>query len=149
MNSAILDHMIQMEQRLRRTFSSLASNEALSGAPDENAAAEMLKWSEELAKYFVLQTSEMEDALAEEFLAPYLRALRTMMRAVSGWSAESDPAIRLEWWNRIEQSGKTLYGEQLTLPAMEQVVTELPPEASMPQIVAFLRKVIENQAAKG
>ncbi|HEU0293245.1 MAG TPA: hypothetical protein VFR47_10950 [Anaerolineales bacterium] len=138
-----------MEKRLRHTFSSLAGNEALSDAPDENAAAEILKWSEELARYFVLQTGEMEDAAAEEFLAPYVRALRTMMRAVSGWSAEPDPAIRLEWWDRIEQSGKTLYGEQFALPAMEEVVTELPSEGSMQQIVEFLRKVIENQAAKG
>lgn len=141
--------MIDMEKRLRHTFSSLAGNEALSDAPDENAAAEILKWSEELAKYFVLQTGEMEDAAADEFLAPYVRALRTMMRAVSGWSAEPDPAIRLEWWDRIEQSGKTLYGEQFALPAMEEVVTELPSEGSMQQIVEFLRKVIENQAAKG
>jgi hypothetical protein len=141
--------MIDLEQRLRRTFSSLAGNEALSSAPDEAAAAEMLQWSEELAKYFVLQTAEMEEAAAEEFLAPYLRALRALKRAVSGWADESDQAIRLECWERIEQSGKTLYGEQLALPAMEQVVTELPPDAGMQQIVEFLRKLIENQAAKG
>ena len=141
--------MIDLEQRLRRTFSSLAGNEALSSAPDEEAAAKMLQWSEELAKYYVMQTGEMEDAAAEEFLAPYLRALRALMRAVSGWAAETDQTIRLEWWERIKQSGKTLYGEQLTLPAMEQVVTELPPDASMQQIVEFLRKVIENQAAQG
>ena len=141
--------MIDLEQRLRRTFSSLAGNEALSSGPDEAAAAEMLQWSEELAKYYVMQTGEMEDAAAEEFLAPYLRALRTLMRAVSGWAAESDQAIRLEWWDRMEQSGKTLYGEGFALPAMDQVVTELPPEASTQQLVEFLRTVIENQAAKG
>ena len=149
MNSAILDPMNDMEQRLRRTFSSLESNEALSDAPDENAAAELLKWSEKLAKYFVLQTSEMEDAAAEEFLAPYLRALRMMMRAVSGWSAESDPAIRSEWWDRVEQSGKTLYGERFALPAMEEVINQMPSKAGMQEIVLFLRKIIENQAAKG
>jgi hypothetical protein len=141
--------MIDMEQRLRRTFSALAGNEALSDLADENAAAEMLKWSEELAKHFVRQTGEMEDAAAEEFLAPYLRALRTMMRAVSAWSAEADPAVRLEWWDRIAQSGKTIYGEEFALPAMEAVVTDLPSEASLQQIVEFLRKAIENQAAKG
>ena len=74
--------MIDLEQRLRRTFSSLAGNESLSGAPDEAAAAEMLQWSEELAKYFVLQTAEMQEAAAEEFLAPFLRGLRALMRAV-------------------------------------------------------------------
>src|SRR5262245_29787870 len=109
--------MIDLDQRLRRTFSGLAGNEALSDSPDENAAAEMLKWSEELARYFVLQTGDMEDAPAEKYLAPYMRALRMMIRAVSRWASESDPAIRSEWWTRIEQSAKTLYGEEFALPA--------------------------------
>ena len=141
--------MIDLEQRLRKTFSAMAGNEALSDAPDENAAAEMLKWSEELAKYFVLQTGDMEDAPAEEYLAPYMRALRSMMRAVSRWASEPDQAIRLEWWARIEQGGKTIYGEQFALPAMENVITQLPSEANMQQIIMFLKNVIENPAAKG
>ena len=141
--------MIDLEQRLRRTFSSLAGNEALSDAPDENAAAEMLKWSEELAKYFVLQTGDMEDAPAEEYLAPYVRALRTMMRAISGWASESDPAVRAEWWTRIEQGAKTLYGEEFALPAMEEVINQLPSEGGVLESIVSLKKVIENQAAKG
>ena len=141
--------MIDLEQRLRKTFSAMAGNEALSDAPDENTAAEMLKWSEELAKYFVLQTGDMEDAPAEEYLAPYMRALRSMMRAVSRWASEPDQAIRLEWWARIEQGGKTIYGEQFALPAMENVITQLPSEANMQQIIMFLKNVIENPAAKG
>lgn len=141
--------MIDLEQRLRRTYSGLAGNEALSDPPDENAAAEMLKWAEELAKYFVLQTGDMEDAPAEEYLAPYMRALRTMMRAVSGWASEGDPAIRAEWWTRIEQSAKTLYGEGFTLPAMDEVVNILPSDGGALETVVALKKVIENQAAKG
>jgi hypothetical protein len=141
--------MIDLEQRLRRTFSAMAGNEALSDMPDEEAAAHMLKWAEELAKYFVLQTGDMEDAAAEEFLSPYLRALRTLMRAISRWAVEADQATRLQWWARIEQGAKTLYGEQLTLPAMEDVVAQLPAGASVQQIVAFLKELIENQAPKG
>lgn len=141
--------MVDLEGRLRKTYSAMAGNEALSDALDENAAAEMLKWSEELAKYFVLQTAEMEDAPADEFLAPYMRALRTMMRAISGWASEPDPAVRSEWWTRIEQGGKTIYGAEFALPSMEEVLTQLPSEASAQQIVTFLRSLIENQAAKG
>ena len=141
--------MIDLEQRLRRTYSGLAGNEALSDPPDENAAAEMLKWSEELAKYFVLQTGDMQDAPAEEYLAPYMRALRTMMRAVSGWASERDPAVRAEWWTRIEQSAKTLYGEGFTLPAMDEVLNSLPSDGGALETVVALKKVIENQAAKG
>ena len=140
--------MVKIEQRLRRTFSALAANEALSEARDEDAAAELLKWAEELAEYFVRQTGEMEDAAAEEFLSPYLRALRTMIRAVSGWAAESDQAIRAEWWARIEESGKTLYGEPFTLPSMEEVIAQLPSDANAGQIVIFLKNLIEKQGAE-
>ena len=141
--------MAEIEQRLRRTLSALAGNEALSNAPDEEAAAEMLKWSEELAKYHVLQTGEMEEAAAEEYLSPYLRALRGTMRAISGWAAEADQAVRSEWWVRIEQNLKKLYGDQFVLPAMEEVVTQLPADASMHQKVVFLKESIENKAPKG
>lgn len=127
----------------------MAGNEALSDLPDEAAAADMLAWAEELAKYYVLQTGDMEDEPAEEFLSPYMRALRTLMRAASHWAAESDQAARLQWWARIEQSAKTLYGEQFTLPAMDEVVSQLPAGASVQQIVAFLKALIENQAPKG
>ena len=141
--------MAQIEQRLRRTLSALAGNEALSNAPDEEAAAEMLKWAEELAKYHVLETGEMEEAAAEEYLSPYIRAVRGMMRAISGWATEADQAVRLEWWTRIEQHSKKLYGDQFVLPAMEEVVTQLAADASMHQKVVFLKDLIENQAPKG
>ena len=127
----------------------MAGNEALSDVPDEAAAADMLAWAEELAKYYVLQTGDMEDAAAEEFLSPYMRALRTLMRAIGRWAVESDQTARLQWWARIEQSAKTLYGEQFSLPGMEEVVAQLPAGASVQQIVAFLKELIENQAPKG
>jgi hypothetical protein len=141
--------MIDLEQRLRRTYSGLAGNEALSDSPDENAAAEILKWSEELARYFVLQTGDMEDAPAEEYLAPYMRALRTMMKAVSRWASETDPAIRAEWWTRIEQNAKVLYGGEFALPAMDEVMNTLPSDGGGLESIVALKKVIENQAAKG
>ena len=63
--------MIDIEQRLRRTFSSMAGNESLADGVDEAAAADMLKWGEAIAEYFVRKTSEMEDEAAEEFLAAF------------------------------------------------------------------------------
>jgi hypothetical protein len=130
-------------------MSSLAGNEALSEATDEAAAEEMLKWSEELAAHFVQQTGEMEDEAADEFLAPYLRALRTLMRAVNGWTTDSDPGVRLQWWARIEQAGKIIYGEPYALPVMEEAIARLPLAAGAPETLLFLRRAIENQAAKG
>ena len=120
--------MVDLEQRLRRAFSSMAANESLADALDEHAAATMLKWGEVIARQFVLKTSRMEeDAAAAEFLAPYSTALRKMMRALGHWAVETDQEVREEWWNRIEQNGKTLYGDRFVLPRMEIVMAQLPP----------------------
>ncbi len=142
--------MIDMERRLRRTFSSMAANEALSEALDEESAAAMLKWGESIARQFVFKTSEMSDEVAAaEFLAPYSSALRRMMRSIGHWAAEKDPDTRLEWWNLIEQNGKTLYGDRFIFPTMEKALAQLPPDAGAQQMIAFAQKLVENQRAKG
>jgi hypothetical protein len=141
--------MTDIEKRLRRTFSSLAGNEALAEGVDEDAAAEMLKWREAIAEHFVRKTSAMEDEMAEEFLSPYLRALRLMMRAVGSWVGEQDQAVRLDWWTRIGQNAKTLYGEQFSLPPMDEVMAQLGSEADAQQVVAFMRNLMDNHGLKG
>ena len=127
----------------------MAANESLADALDEDSAATMLKWGEVIAKQFVLKTSEMEDDVAEDFLAPYSSALRKMMRAIGHWTVETDAEVRSEWWNRIEQNGKTLYGDSFVLPRMEIVLAQLPSDAAMQAVIVFIQKLIENQKAKG
>jgi len=142
--------MIDIEKRLRRTFSAMAANESLADGLTEDAAANLLKWSEAIAEQFVLKTSAMEDDVAEEFLAPYSSALRKMMRALGHWVVETDQEVRLEWWNRIEQNGKTLYGDRFVLPQMESVLPQLPSGTDDDQaVLAFVQRLIETQKAKG
>ena len=141
--------MIDLERRLRRTFSSMAANEALAEALDEDSAAAMHKWGEVIARQFVLKTGEMADETADEFLAPYSSALRRMMRALGHWAVEKDPDARLEWWNLIEQNGKTLYGDRFILPTMEKALAQLPLDAGAEQAIVFAQKLVENQRAKG
>jgi hypothetical protein len=141
--------MIDIEKRLRRTFSSMAANESLADGLSEDAAASVLQWGQTIAKQFVLKTSTMEDGVADEFLAPYSSALRKMMRAIGHWALETDPAVRLEWWNRIEQNGKTLYGDRFVLPQMESVLPQLPSAADTLSVITFIQRLIENQKAKG
>jgi hypothetical protein len=141
--------MIDIEKRLRRTYSSMAANESLADGLTEAAAANLLKWGETIAEQFVLKTSAMEDDMAEEFLAPYASALRKMMRALGHWAIEADQDMREDWWNRIEQNGKTLYGDRFVLPQMETVLTQLPSGANVDSVIVFIQKLIENQKAKG
>ncbi len=142
-------NMIDIEKRLRRTFSSMAANESLADGLNEDAAANLLKWGQTIAEQFVLKTSTMEDEEADEFLAPYSSALRKMMRALGHWAVEPDQEVRLEWWNRIEQNGKTLYGDCFILPQMESLLPQLPDSADTQAVVTFIQRLIENQKAKG
>ena len=141
--------MVDIEKRLRRTFSSMAANESLADGLTEEAAANMLSWAEAIAEQFVLKTSMLEDGEAEEFLAPYASALRKMMRAIGHWAVETDAEARFEWWNRIEQNGKTLYTDNFVLPRMEIVLAQLPSDATMQAVIVFIQKLIETQKAKG
>ena len=141
--------MIDIEKRLRRTFSSMAANDSLADGLAEEAAANLLKWGETIAEQFVLKTSTMEDDIAEEYLAPYASALRKMMRALGHWVVETDQEVRLEWWNRIEQNGKTLYGDRFVLPQMESVLSQLSSETDANTVLLFVQRLIEIQKAKG
>lgn len=127
----------------------MAANESLADGLTEDAAADLLEWSETIARQFVLKTSAMEDDVADEFLAPFSSALRKMMRALAHWAVETDQAVRLEWWNRIEQNGKTLYGDPFVLPQMEAVLPQLPSDTDDQAAITFIQKLIESQKAKG
>jgi hypothetical protein len=140
---------MDLEQRLRRTFSRMAASESVADVLDQHAAADILKWGEGVAGQFVLKTMAMDDAAASEFLAPYSTALHKMMRAIGHWVIETDPLICSEWWHLIEQNGRTLYGDRFILPGMETVLSELPADADLQHKVGFVRNLIENQRAKG
>jgi hypothetical protein len=141
--------MIDLERRLRRTFSNMAASESLAEVLDDIAAGQMVKWGEGLARQFVLRTSEMDDNTAAEYLAPYFSALRRMMRAIGGVTISTDESLRLEWWNLIEQNGKTLYGDSFILPDMKNVQTQISASAGSTQLIAFIQNLVENQKAKG
>ena len=127
----------------------MAAEESLEDALDQESAAVMLDWGEVIARQFVLKTSQMEDSVADEYLAPYASALHKMMRAMGHWVVETDHEALLEWWNRIEQNGKTLYGDGFVLPQMNKVAAQLPSETDKRSRIAFLQKLVETQRAKG
>jgi len=141
--------MPDLQQRLRRTFSSMAANESLADVVHEDSASQLLKWGETIAEQFVYKTSQMEDDAAGEYLAPYASALRKMMRAIGRWIMETDLENSLEWWNRIEQNGKTLYTDSFILPAMVDATGSLPPESNTQEKLNFILDLIEKQKSKG
>ena len=141
--------MIDLEKRLRRTFSSMAANESVADSLDEESASAMLKWGEVIAKQLVLITSAMNDDEADEYLAPFASALRKMMRAMGQWVIANDEDARFDWWNRIEQNGKTLYGDGFVLPEMDDAQAQLQEGSEVVSVIAYLQNLIETQKAKG
>ena len=141
--------MIDLDIRRRRTFGRMAANESLEDVLDQQTAATILEWGDGIASQFVLKTKAMDDITASDFLAPYSSALRKMMRAMGRWVVETDPEVRLESWNLIEQNGKTLFGDPFMLPKMEAILEQLPTEADVQQKISFIRNLIESLKAKG
>ena len=141
--------MIDLEKRLKRVLSSMAGNEALAEMLDESAAADLLKWGEEMAGHIVSATSEADDDAADEMISPRLRALHTMMRAMGHWASAMDLDTRLEFWNRIEQNGKDLFGDAFRLPPMNDVLKQMPEDLRGEQALGWLKNLIERQKSKG
>jgi len=147
--------MIDMEKRLRRTFSSLAGNESLADGVDEDAAADMLKWGEALAEQFVRKTSEMEDELAEGFLAPYLRALRMMLRATGQWvtGKYADSSSRIQLRDKILENFRVILGDNGRSPSPEQLdelLNQADDKSQTPaQLISKLRAMLEEYSDGG
>ena len=147
--------MIDMEKRLRRTFSSLAGNESLADGVDEDAAADMLKWGEVLAEQFVRKTSEMEDEMAEEFLAPYLRALRMMLRAIGQWvtGKYADSSSRIQLRDKLLENFRVILGDNGRSPSPEQLdelLNQADDKSQTPaQLISKLRAMLEEYSDGG
>ncbi|NTU56748.1 MAG: hypothetical protein HGA79_10910 [Anaerolineales bacterium] len=130
----------------------MEGNESLAASLDEDAASELLSWGATVAKRIVEATDGMDDAAADEQMAPRVRALRLMMRAVGRWVGEAnglDAESRLALWKRVEGQARVLFGESFSLPSMDDALAQLPADVSSAQVIAWLKTFIEEKADKG
>jgi muconolactone delta-isomerase len=144
--------MSELEDRLHRVMGSMVGNESLVASLDEDAAGELLSWGKSAAKRIVDETDGMSDNIADEQMAPRLRALRLMMRAVGRWVGEAqslDEKSRLVLWRRVGDQAKTLFGDSIDFPSMDDVLANLPYNANAAQVVALLITFIEDKGIKG
>jgi hypothetical protein len=144
--------MTDPTQRLHNVMGSMIGNESFAASLDEGAAGELLSWGESVVKRIVDETVNMDDAAAEEYMAPRLRALRLMLRALGRWVGEAqtlDAESRLALWNRAGEQGRVLFGDAFVLPPMDETLKQAPAGADARQMVAWLRKLIEEKSLKG
>lgn len=144
--------MSELEKRFHRVMGSMIGNESLAASLDDDAAGELLSWGKSAAKRIVDETDGMDDDTAEEQMAPRLRALRLMMRAVGRWVGEADSLdvdSRLALWNRVGEQARVLFGESFVLPSMDETLAQLPVDANAAQVIAWLKTFIEEKGIKG
>jgi len=144
--------MSDLENRLHRVMGSMVGNESLAASLDDDAASELISWGKSAAKRIVDETDGMDDDIADEQMAPRLRALRLMMRAVGRWVGEAqslDEESRLALWKRVGDQAKTLFGDSYDLPSMDDVLTKLPSDVDAAQVIAWLKTFIEEKGTRG
>lgn len=142
----------ELENRFHRVMGSMVGNESLAASLNEDAANVLLSWGETAARRIVDETEGMDDETAEEQMAPRLRALRLMLRAVGRWAGEADSLddeSRLALWKRAGDQARVLYGESFSLPSMEETLAQLPGNANAVQVVAWLKNFIEEKESRG
>jgi len=144
--------MSELEERFHRVMGSMVGNESLAASLDDDAAGELLSWGKSAAKRIVDETDGMTDVVAEEQMAPRLRALRLMMRAVGRWVGEAgnlDEESRLALWNRVGDQARVLFGDSFVLPSMDEALAQLPSNANASQVIVWLKNFIEEKGIKG
>lgn len=144
--------MSELEKRFHRAMGSMIGNESLAASLDDDAAGELFSWGESAAKRIVDETDGMDDDSAEEHIAPRLRALRLMMRAVGRWVGEAeslDVEARRALWKRFGEQARVLFGDSFVLPSMEEALARLPAQADAGRIVAWLINFVEEKRIKG
>jgi hypothetical protein len=138
--------MADLETRYNRVMVNMAGNESLAGLMDEEASKEMLQWVHEIVHGIVDETAGVEDeTAADEMMAPRLKALRLMTRAIGRWVGETkslDEGSRLVLWNRAGEQGKILFGDSFSLPGMNDIVAQLPSDAGQLEMVTMLKNSI-------
>jgi hypothetical protein len=144
--------MTDLEKRLHQAMGSMIGNESLAASLDEDAAGDLSSWGEATAKWLVEGTDGMDDAAAEEYLAPRLLALRLLMRAIGRLAGELeslDAEARLALWGRLGSQARELFGESYILPPMDEIIAQLPPNAAAREIVMRLTTLFDEPKRKG
>jgi hypothetical protein len=115
--------MENIDSRIHKAVQEIVGNEALLQMLDADAAAEMLNWGTATATALVKETEGLDDAAAEEVLAPRLKALRQSLRSIGNWAAGkyADPESRAELRDKLIDQIRTIRGEMAKAPSSDEM----------------------------
>lgn len=144
--------MSDLEKRFQRLMGGMVGNESLAEALDEDAAGELFAWGETIVKGIVAETDGLDEIAVDERIAPRLRALRLMMRALARWVGEADildEEARVALWMRAGEQGRVLFGEPFAMPSMEDAIDQVQVGGDPRQAVARLIAIVDAGKPKG
>ena len=142
----------ELAGRVQRAAESILESEGLTGDLDDVAARALLEWGVACAQRAAQATSGLMQVEAEAALDERLRAVRHLMRLVSGWAAggqaEAGGAALLD---EIVAQAAIVYGQAFTSPDAEQraaLLQQMPGLAGdRTRLIADLRGLVEDSAA--
>lgn len=140
-----------IDKRVRRVQEDIMGNEALGGALDESGSSELLSFGLKSAEGIVSATEGMDDESAELSMADRLKSLRKLMRHLGrllGEGLDMDAEERLWLWGSVQNHARSLYGEGLEFPDLDEVMGRLSQGESAGKIIAGLRSMFETQIDK-
>lgn len=82
-----------LTQRMNLAAESILDNEALTAQLDEPTANSLQDWALACVKLIVQDTANLDEATAETFIAPKLRAVRLLMRSVNQWVVTGEDSL--------------------------------------------------------
>lgn len=105
--------MADINSRMQKIVGEMTGNEALLEMLDTDAATEMMEWAIATVTALVKETEGMDDATAEQTLAPKLKAVRQAMRSGGNWAAGkyADPESRASLQAKLAEYRSVIFGE--------------------------------------
>ena len=145
----ILFPMADINSRIQKYVSQMAGNEALLEMLDTDAATEMMEWATATVTALVKETEGLDDAAAEEALAPKLKAVRQAMRSGGNWAAGqyADPESRASLQAKLAEYRSVISGEPAKILPDTMLVSMLNPvddQGKTPlQLVQRFKRIME------
>ena len=141
--------MADINSRIQKYVSQMAGNEALLEMLDTDAATEMMEWATATVTALVKETEGLDDAAAEEALAPKLKAVRQAMRSGGNWAAGqyADPESRASLQAKLAEYRSVISGEPAKILPDTMLVSMLNPvddQGKTPlQLVQRFKRIME------
>ena len=129
--------MNNIQERIQRAVESILENEALTADLDDAAAQILLDWGVNRARAIASETTEMNEAQAEEFMYPPMRALRKMLRNINKWAVNPQESTLAG----ITEQAEIVYGSSPDEAHITAFLTQIPNDPT--ERVSVLRAFIE------